>query len=239
MLDRLQHFHPHHRDGDLTFDAATHTYFWNGSKVKISATSLTLLSQGDVLGGSQEEDVDFDEQVALEERFAQETHTVPETTWEVLQRRRLLPSVNTEANFLLEYQANKQRHCDRMGGTSDSPLRTLQRQYFYPPCADGFTLRARSQLQQYRDQVGPLELTFKRFPLLYFILPVPFDFSESCATWRLRLEPACFFVSLLQEGRPIQLEAALIAWFWPGTQRKTSLLEVISTATSSATLQQR
>ena len=39
-LDHLSQLHRHPRDERLTFDAATHTYFWDGSKVHISCTGL-------------------------------------------------------------------------------------------------------------------------------------------------------------------------------------------------------
>lgn len=40
IIDHLQHINDHPRDACLTFDASSHTYFWNGCRVSISATGL-------------------------------------------------------------------------------------------------------------------------------------------------------------------------------------------------------
>ena len=40
VIDHLQHIHPHARDAHLSFEARSHTYFWDGKRVSISTTGL-------------------------------------------------------------------------------------------------------------------------------------------------------------------------------------------------------
>ena len=151
-----------------------------------------------------------------------------------------VPFMDSEANALLQYQANKQKasDADRMGGSSDLSTLILQERYFCPPVHPAFTMRVWSQLKQFYDRVSPFELLLEKYPLLHFTLPLPIDCHDSLRGWRLRLEVACFFLSLLEEEKPIQLEAALIAWFWPEI-RRIRLLDLVSTARSSVNTQDR
>ena len=57
--------------------------------------------------------------------------------------------------------------------------------------------------------------------------------------WRYKLEVARIFLRLIQDGQVIQLESAMIAFFWPEIQLDPSLLDIVSTARTSSSRRNR
>ncbi|CAK9013890.1 Poly [ADP-ribose] polymerase tankyrase-2 (ADP-ribosyltransferase diphtheria toxin-like 6) (ARTD6) (Poly [ADP-ribose] polymerase 5B) (Protein poly-ADP-ribosyltransferase tankyrase-2) (TNKS-2) (TRF1-interacting ankyrin-related ADP-ribose polymerase 2) (Tankyrase II) (Tankyrase-2) (TANK2) (Tankyrase-like protein) (Tankyrase-related protein) [Durusdinium trenchii] len=89
--------------------------------------------------------------------------------------------------------------------------------------------RAWRQLAEFMKRVSPVMGTIKRYPYLFWILPVPFDGRQTVDEWRVRLTAACFFIRTLHNQNFVKLEAAMIAWFWPEIAKDLSLLDVVST----------
>lgn len=73
-----------------------------------------------------------------------------------------------------------------------------------------------------------------KFPALFWVLPFPFDIVTPRIEWRYKLEVARIFLRLAQDGKVIQLESGMIAFFWPEIQENPYLLEIVSTAKFSS-----
>jgi hypothetical protein len=89
------------------------------------------------------------------------------------------------------------------------------------------------QLKLFRDEVEPLSPTLRRYPNLFWILPVPFDVACGLEEWKVMLFAASAFMTLLHKGHLVQLEGAMITWFWPEIVQDLSLLQIASAAKSS------
>lgn len=95
------------------------------------------------------------------------------------------------------------------------------------------------QLDEFYRTTSPFSHTLAKFPSLFWILPAPFDTAVSRIEWRYKLEVARIFLHLVKDGKVIELESAMIAFFWPEIQSNPSLLDVVSTAKSSSSRRDR
>ena len=121
------------------------------------------------------------------------------------------------------------------GATADQAIAcsSLHQYLFRGPVHPESFPRIWHQLELFHRYVKPLWPTLRKFPHLFWTLPVPFDVTKSVVEWNLKLLAFSTFIHLLQKGQFIQLEAVLITWFWPEIVQDLSLLEVVSSAKTS------
>ena len=125
------------------------------------------------------------------------------------------------------------------GAESNAPTERLLHLYLFRNPLPADRPRVWHQLQLFQLYVEPLQPTLQKFPRLFWILPVPFDVSQSKEQWKVKLFAASTFLNLLQKGEVVKLEGALITWFWPEILQDMSLLDILSTRNTSSSARSR
>lgn len=115
-------------------------------------------------------------------------------------------------------------------GAARDPRTILQHQYLFRNGEQVDRFRAWSQLADFQAALFPVLKTFQRFPMTFWILPIPFDTQGKASDWQIRLECCSLFLTLIKDNKLVQLEALLLTFYWPEIQRNTGLLDIVSTS---------
>jgi len=115
-------------------------------------------------------------------------------------------------------------------GAARDPRTILQHQYLFRNGEQVDRFRAWSQLADFQAALFPVLKTFQRFPMTFWILPIPFDTQGKASDWQIRLECCSLFLTLIKDNKLVQLEALLLTFYWPEIQRNTGLLDIVNTS---------
>ena len=115
----------------------------------------------------------------------------------------------------------------------------LQRQYFFRAGDSVDRPRAWSQLADFQAAIYPVLQTVQKFPFTFWALPVPFDTQQKATDWQIRLECCSLFLGLIRDTKLVQLEAVLLAFYWPEIQQDRGLLDYVSTSNISSSRRDR
>lgn len=93
--------------------------------------------------------------------------------------------------------------------------------------------RTWAQLALFRDFVERVWPALGKFPILFCALLIQFDVASKPVERKWQLPATCIFMRLLQRGKFISLEGALITQCWPEFAQDLSSLDTISARKSS------
>ena len=126
-------------------------------------------------------------------------------------------------------------------GAGMDPVAYLQHRLLFGRALRSNSERSRgwSQLRDFHAAMLPLSDILNKFPFTFGILPLPFDVDEQETDWQIRLECCCLFLWLVKDSKPVQLEALLLAFYWPEIQQKPGLLDMVSTSRTALSQRDR
>ena len=128
-----------------------------------------------------------------------------------------------------------------MIGAGMDPVGYLQHRLLFGRALSSNSERSRvwSQLRDFHAAMLPLSDILNKFSCTFWSLPLPVDVDEQVTNWQIRLECCCLFHWLVKDSKPVQLEALLLAFYWPEIQQKPGLLDMVSTARTALSQRDR
>ena len=130
-------------------------------------------------------------------------------------------------------------HCDGLAGATARIV--LQHNFLFGRHGNlgDFSTSISHRLFRCLEAIHPFMCTLCEFPHLFWTLPVPFHVDQPLQVWQARLDASVLFMLLLQNKRHVQLEVALITWYWPDIAADLRLLDIVSTKCTSISKEHR
>ena len=125
-------------------------------------------------------------------------------------------------------------------GAAVDPLAFLQHRFLFWRARRSKAKRSGvwSQVRGFHAAMLPLSDILNKFLFTFWIMPLPFV-DETVTNWQIRLECCCLFLWPVKDSKAVELEALLVAFYWPKVQREPGSLDLVNTSRTALSQRDR